>query len=96
MDGRPLFLLKHGEPSRKKGLTLRKSGSDLLCTSWLIFTLRATPVDEVHFDLKITIGEGHFFPADHRHLFAQVFRADPAESQFKPSCSSVRSDHPAQ
>ncbi len=38
-------------------------------------------VDEVHLGLQLAVAEGHVLPGDHRHLFAQVFRADPVEGE---------------
>jgi len=38
-------------------------------------------VDQLHFRLQVAIGKWHFLTTDHRHLLAQVFRADPIEGQ---------------
>ncbi|MNN02650.1 hypothetical protein D3C81_1153170 [compost metagenome] len=43
-------------------------------------------VEQVHFGLQLTIGEGHFFTANHRDLLAQIFRADPVEGQVGKGC----------
>ncbi len=38
-------------------------------------------VDHVHLRLQFAVGERHLLAADHRHLLAQVFGADPVEGQ---------------
>ena len=43
-------------------------------------------VDQIHFGLQLAIGKRHFLPADHRHLVAQVFGADPVERQIGKRC----------